>query len=236
VLVYIGKLGLNYVKEENGFLVIGAATTTARLAEDGLVATRAPALAAAARQSGSRAIRTVATVGGNLANASPAADLAIPLLAMDAEVRLVSAGGERTVPLREFFAGPGETVLRPGELMLEIRVPSCAGQCVFLKLGRRKAMTLSVLNVAVRLEMQDGICQQAHIALGAMAPTPLCCLEAEAMLAGKALDRALIEQCAAAAVAQSSPIDDQRATAWYRAQAGKALVARALARAAGLEG
>ncbi len=241
VLVYIGGLGLDYIREDDGKLVIGAATPTAKIAASELVAKKASSLADAARQSGAVTVRNAATIGGNLGNASPAADLATTLLVLDAQLLLRSAKEDRSVALKDFFIGPGQTVLKPGELIVEVSVPLSKGKAVFLKLGRRKAMTLSVVNVAVHLEM-DGkrrweklICQEARIALGSMAPTPLRCAKAEGLLKGQVLDKALIAQCAAEAVAESSPIDDQRATAWYRQQAGTVLVGRALAQAAGIE-
>jgi len=235
VLLYIGGLGLDYIREEDEKLVIGAATPMARLAASDLVAEKASALAKAARQCGSAAIRTTATIGGNLANASPASDLAPPLLVMGAELRLASAREQRVVAVKDFFTGPGETVLKPDELIVEIHVPLPKGKTVFLKLGRRKAQTLSLTSVAVRLEMDGKVCDDARIALGSMAPTPLRCTKAEGLIKGKALDRALIAECATKAVAESNPIDDQRATAWYRKKTGTALVARALAQAAGIE-
>lgn len=235
VLLYIGGLGLDYIREEDGKLVIGAATPMARLAASGLVAEKASALAEAARQCGSVATRTTATIGGNLANASPAADLAPPLLVIDADLHLASAREQRVVAVKDFFTGPGETVLKPDELIIEVHVPLLKGKTVFLKLGRRKAQTLSLTSVAVRLEMDGKVCDDARIALGSMAPTPLRCTKAEGLIKGKALDKALIAECATEAVAESSPIDDQRATAWYRKKAGTALVARALAQAAGIK-
>ncbi|MBC7259732.1 MAG: xanthine dehydrogenase family protein subunit M [Chloroflexi bacterium] len=246
VLVYIGNLGLDYIEQADGKLVIGAATPTAKIAASPLIAEKAAALAEAARLSASPAIRTAGTIGGNLANASPAADLATPLIALGATVVLVSATGEREVPVEDFFTGPGQTVLQPGELIKEVRVPVRKGKSVFLKLGRRKAMTLSVVNVAVYVEMEKGQkCVDARVALGAMAPVPLRCKKAEGVLQGcvlpmsalegaEFLDKARIEKAAELAIAESSPIDDQRATAWYRRKAGKVLVARALAAAAGI--
>ena len=235
VLLYIGGLSLDYIREEGGKLVIGAATPTAKLAGDALIAENATALAEGAKHSGSVATRNAATIGGNLANASPGADLATPLLVMDAELHLTGAGGKRTVAINDFFTGPGETLLKSDELIFEIHVPPFKGKTVFIKLGRRKAMTLSVVSVAVRLDMAEKTCNEARIALGSMAPTPMRCLKAEEMITGKELDEALIIQCAAEAVAESSPIDDQRATAWYRRKAGEALVARALRQHVGIE-
>ncbi|NIQ39438.1 MAG: xanthine dehydrogenase family protein subunit M [Proteobacteria bacterium] len=235
VLLYIGGLDLNYIREEDGKLVIGATTPTGKLAESDLLAKKASALVEAARHSGCFSTRTTATVGGNLANGSPAADLAPPLMVMDAECHLVNAKGKRVVAVKEFFTGPGETVLRADELLTEIHVPIPKGKTDFLKLGRRKTMTLSVANVGVHLVLNGRKCTVASIALGSMAPTPLRCVKAEELITGKELDEALIGECATQAVAESEPIDDQRASAWYRKKAGRALVARALARAAGLE-
>lgn len=234
VLVYIGNLGLDYIREKGGRLLVGAATPLAEIASSRKVAKKAAALSEAARLAATAAVRTTATIGGNLANASPAADLAIPLLAMDADLLLKSEKGERVVPLKDFFKSPGKTLLDPGELIIEASVPLLEGNCVFLKLGRRKALSLSVVNTAVRLDLQGSICREARIAVGAVAPTPLRCFEAEALLVGRSIDRELIGQCAALAIAAGRPVDDRRASAWYRKKAGTALVARALALAAGM--
>jgi len=235
ILVYIGGIGLNFIKNKSGRLVIGAGTSWTSLIGNALLAEKASALAEAARLGGSWAIRNAGTIGGNLANASPAADLATPLLAMDAELLLSSTGGERIVPIKEFFKGPGETALRADELIAEIYVPPVKGKTVFLKLGRRKSMTLSVVNVSVCLDMEDRTCNEARVALGSMAPTPIRCTKAEDKIKGKKVDEALINECATTAIAESNPVDDQRATAWYRKKAGQALVARALAQAAGID-
>lgn len=234
-LIYIGKLGLDYIKEEKGRMVIGAATPMSRIAGSKRVAKKAAALAEAARQAGTNAVRTAGTIGGNLANASPAADLATPLLVLDADLSLVSQKKKRTVPLKEFFKGPGQTVLQAGEMIKEISFPIPKGKTAFVKLGRRKALTLSVVNAAVRLEVNRKKCREARIALGSVAPIPLRCPKAEGLLANQEISADLIGQCASEAMAASSPIDDQRASAWYRKKAGVAVVARALAKAAGLD-
>ena len=236
ILIYVGGIGLSYIKEEGGTILIGAATSTADLAASALLKEKAAALYQAAGLSGSEAIRTSATIGGNLANASPAADLATPLLAMDADLVLASASGERTLPVGDFFQGPGETVLKSDELIKEIRVPVPKGKTLFAKLGRRKAQTLSVMNVALQLTMDGEKVDSARIALGAMASKPIRCASAEAVLAGKKPDASLIAECSDKAISETSPIDDQRASAWYRRQAGRAVVSRALAQAAGLGG
>jgi len=235
VLIYVGGLASDYLREEDGNLTISALTPTATLITSTLIGEKASALSEAARQSGSTPIRNTATIGGNLANASPAADLATPLLVMDAELVLASAKGKRVVAIKDFFVGPGQTALKPEELIMEIYIPAFVGKAIFLKLGRRKAMTLSVVNVAVRLDIEKGKCNDARIALGSMAPTPIRCIRSEGLLKGNAIDKSLISTCAAEAIAETSPIDDQRATAWYRRKAGENLVGRALAQAAGIE-
>ena len=234
-LIYVGKLGLDYIKEEKGRMIIGAATPMAKIAGSKAVAKKAAALSEAARQAGTAAVRTAGTIGGNLANASPAADLATPLLVLDADLSLVSQKKKRMVALKDFFKGPGQTVLQPGEMIKEVSFPIPKGKTVFVKLGRRKALTLSVVNAAVRLEVNRKKCQEARIALGSVAPTPLRCPKAEGMLKDQEISKDLILQCASEAMAASSPIDDQRASAWYRKKAGAAVVAKALAKAAGLE-
>ena len=234
VFIYIGSLPLDYVKEEEDKILLGACTPASKLVASKLLAEKTPALLEAARSIGSEAIRTKATIGGNLVNGSPAADLATPLLAMDAEVKLESAGQTRTMPLKDFFQGPGQTALKAEELLTEIAIPASRGRTVFLKLGRRKALTLSIMNVATRVVQNGGTVETVRIAVGAMAPVPMRCTAAESMVAGKKLEQKLIDECAECAIAETNPINDQRATAWYRRRAGKAMVARALGLAAGL--
>jgi CO/xanthine dehydrogenase FAD-binding subunit len=232
-LIHIGRLGLGYIREENEKLTIGAATTWTQIIASELVKKKIRMLAEAACQGGCVATRNTGTIGGNLANASPAGDLCVALLALDADLFLRSEGGERIVSIKDFFKGPGQTIRKQDELLTEIRVPIPKGKTSFLKLGRRKALTLSVANTGVHLVMGGGKCEDARISLGAMAPTPLRCVKAEERIKGKTVDQDTIQSCADAAVAESKPIDDQRATAWYRMKAGKALVARAIAQAAG---
>ena len=237
ILLYLGGLGLDYIREDGERLVIGAATSTSKLIASPLVARRANTLSEAARQLGSVAIRTTATIGGNLANGSPAADLAPPLLAMDAELVLVSAGGRRTVPVNQFFTGPGLTVLEAGELIEEVSISPFKGKVAFVKLGRRKTMTLAVVSSAARIETAPGtgVCKDARIAVGAMAPTPVRCTKAEEVLKGKVLESGLLSACAAQAVDECDPIEDGRASAWYRKKAGVAVIARSLFQASGME-
>ncbi len=235
IIIYTGGIGFAYIKDGNGKLIIGAGTTWSNLISNALVAEKAGVLAEAARQGGCVATRNAGTIGGNIVNASPAADLVAPLLALGAELAVKSSKAERMIPIKDFFTGPGTTILNPDELVTEIHVPYVQGKAVFLKLGRRRAMTLSVVNTAVNLQMDGNICKEARIALGSMAPKPLRCEKAEGILKGNSVDKDLIGKCAAEAIKEASPIDDQRATAWYRKKAGEKLVAQALSRAAGIE-
>jgi len=228
------EIGLNGIIEENGRIRIGSTTTHAQLVESEILQRQCPALVQAAGSIGGPLIRNRGTVGGNICNASPAADLAPALLVLDAEAILKSEKGTRRVVLKDFFLGPGKAALEPDELLAEISIPLPQGKSRFLKLGRRKAMTLSIVNAAVSLELEGRRCRAAKIALGSVAPTPIRCSPAETLLAGKEIDAKLIERCAAEAMAVSQPVDDQRAKAWYRIQAGTVLLKRALMMAAGL--
>jgi carbon-monoxide dehydrogenase medium subunit len=179
----------------------------------------------------------LATLGGNLCNASPGADIACALLGLGAQVVLKKKGGERTVPLADFFTGPGATVLEPDELMTEIQMEATGdGEgSAFAKVGRRQAMTLAVLNAAARVALDEkGKCQDVIIAIGAAAPTPLRARAAEALLKGKLLTDEAVEAAAAKASEEIKPIDDVHGTAWYRRKLTKVLVARTLHEAAAI--
>ena len=225
---------LNGVKEPDPVLRIGATTTHTQLAESDILQRTCPALGQAAASVGGPLVRNRGTIGGNIANASPAADLACALLALEAEAVLRSEKRIRVVPLGDFFIGPGQTMINPDELLTEVSIRPPKGKCVFRKLGRRQAMSLAIVNAAVCLEMEGKICRKSRIALGSVAPTPIRCHEAEMMLANKEFGPELISKCAGAAMALAKPIDDQRAKAWYRVEAGTVLLKRALAEAAGL--
>lgn len=233
-LIYVGGLGIDGVKEENDQLILGAGLTWSQIIENDVIVAKAPMLTDAAKQGGSEATRNAGTLGGNLCNASPAGDLSCALMALNAQVVLKSSGGERVVAIQDFFTGPGSTVRAANELLTEVHVPIPRGETAFLKLGRRKAMTLSVVSTGIQIIMSGSRCEEAAISLGAMAPTPLRCTRAEGSIRGKTLDAAVIADCAETTISESSPIDDQRATAWYRKKAGKALVAEAIRQAAGM--
>ncbi len=229
-IVSIGRLpGWDYIREEDGRLLIGPLITFAALEKSALVQKRATALAEAASEVGGPAIRNTATLAGNLVKASPAADGAVALLGLGADVKLVSKEGERVVPLADFFVGPGETLIRPDELISEISVSLAAERSCFLKLGRRKANTLAVVSVAAALSLNGGnACREARLALGSVAPTPMRATKAEDALRGKALTGEVIQQAAQVAAGETKPITDVRGADWYRKEVTEVLVRRAL--------
>jgi CO/xanthine dehydrogenase FAD-binding subunit len=182
-------------------------------------------------------VRSLATLGGNICNASPAGDTVCAMIALGAEVELRSRAGRRVLPLEKVFTGPGKTVIRPGELLTEIRIRPTARRegSAYAKVGRRQALTLAVLNAAARVRLDaKGNCADVRIAIGAAAPTPLRAVKAEAVLRGKPFTREAIAQAADAAVREIKPIDDVHGTAWYRRRLTRVLVTRVLASAGGL--
>ncbi|MEZ5887271.1 MAG: xanthine dehydrogenase family protein subunit M [Paracoccaceae bacterium] len=220
-------------------LRIGAATTWAAIAS----ATLPPALAAlqdAAREVGGRQIQNAGTVGGNLCNASPAADGVPPLLVLEAEVELASASGTRRLPLADFVTGPRRTALAPGELLVAVHLPRPAlmGRSRFLKLGARKYLVISIASVAARLLEREGHVALARIAVGACSPVARRLPAVEAALEGAPLAEAAGRILARDVAAALAPIDDVRATAAYRLEAATELVRRAVTELAGdgLEG
>jgi carbon-monoxide dehydrogenase medium subunit len=232
VLVDISRLAeLRGVRQEDGHVVAGAATTLAEILADPLVARHAAPLGSAAAAFASPLVRNRATLGGNLADGSPAADSAPPLLVLDAEVALASCGGTRWLPLDDFFVSVRKTRLQPGELLVAIRwpmpAPSAGGG--FAKFGLRRADAISVVSAAVFLDRGgDGICRQARIALGAVAPRPIRARAAEAALEGRKLDREAIDEAAMLCGEAASPIDDVRGSAAYRRRLATVLVRRLL--------
>jgi CO/xanthine dehydrogenase FAD-binding subunit len=219
------RAGMDQMHTENGHIRIGAATTLARLSQ----LEELPILAQAAGKLGGPAVRTLATVGGNMFAPSPYADIAVPLLALDAQVELAGPQGRRTLPLDQFFSGWGATACAAGELLVSLSVPRPNGQCAYMKFGRRQANTPSVVAVAVRVVKQaDGTVSDSRIALGAAGPQPTRARDAEAALVGQALDDASIAAAAEAAMAASDPPTDALASGWYRKKMVGVFVKRAL--------
>jgi carbon-monoxide dehydrogenase medium subunit len=231
-VVDIGELHeLNYLTMVAQYgLTIGATTTIRTLETDAVILDHYPVVAESAGTLGSVAIRNVATVGGNLCNAAPSADMAPALVALSATVRLIGPESERMLPLEQFFVGPGDTALRHGELLASIHVPplprDAAG--VYLKHSLRNASDLPVAAVGGILQMDGQQCKDVRLVLGAVAPTPMRARAAEDMLLGQVLKNDLIEQAARTASEESRPITDVRASAAYRKEMVRVLTKRAM--------
>jgi len=219
---------LNQIKLENQYLKIGALATVHEVEVNPLVLKQAGILAQAASLLGSLQIRNKGTIGGNLCHASPAADLAPPLLALEGRVGMVGKNGKRMVDLENFFVGPGITTLKSDEILTEIQVPNLplGTRGIYLKFSPRKAMDLALVGVAVLItpDVSNQICNRARIALGAVAPTPSRARRAERVLEGKRLERELLHEVSDLAAEESKPVSDIRGSAWYRKEILKILV------------
>ncbi|MCK4489280.1 MAG: xanthine dehydrogenase family protein subunit M, partial [Anaerolineales bacterium] len=181
-------VSLDFIEDQGKEVVIGALTTHQKLADSALIKNVNPALTAAAESVGCIQTRCRGTLGGNIANASPAADTIPPLLIYDAELLLQSLEGERLLPLEDFLKGPGETTLKPGEFIHSVSFSPLSGSwgSVFLKIGKRSGMAISVVNGTAAIVLDDdGMISDARIALGAVAPTVIRCRETEKSLIGK---------------------------------------------------
>ena len=213
---------------------IGATTTLHEVETNKLVKEICPVLAEIVGQVGSIQVRNRGTIGGNVGNGSPAADLARALLILDADMEVESATGRRAVPIESFFIGPGETAIRRGEILRRILVSALkpGTRTASIKYGPRRAMDCAVASVAVALTFDpSGVCQAARIALGSVAPTPIRARQAEALLVGHKITEGHLEKVAKAAQSEARPITDVRASAGYRIQLVQVLVKRAIRKA-----
>lgn len=215
-------------------LRFGALVTLTALIEHPVVGAEYPVLPFTALYMGSPAIRNLATVGGNLCNASPAADLSPVLLALDAEIGIASTAGERRLSLAELFRGPGRTVLGPGELLAWIEIPRRPREWAvrYERLDVRRAMDIAIAGAALAVRREGPRVAAARIALCAVAPTPLRVPAAEAALVAGGLSEAAIDGVAELAMVAARPISDVRATAEYRREMVGVLVRRGLTRIA----
>ena len=223
-----GLPGMHDIQETPEGLFVGAAVRMNEIASSEIVRSHWDILAQGAGSVGSEQIRNRATLGGNLANASPAADMSSPLLALGACVTVEGASGRRSIPLADFFEGPGKADLGKA-LLVEVVFPDPPGSgWSFQKYGRTQT-DISVVNAAAGLAADaEGRVEWARIALGAVAPTPIRASEAEKALAGRKLDASAINDAAAIVEATVSPISDVRAPADYRRHMSGVLVRRAL--------
>jgi len=232
VLIDITGLELDYIKSDSQGLRIGATTTFADLAVSPILQ-KSPfnILAQAARQIGTPQIRNVATIGGNICHAVPSADSAPALLVLGATLSISGKTGERVVNIADFFKDVRKDALEKGELLTEVQLPVLPARTgtAFTKKGRVAVADLAVVNAAVRVTLTAGnTCQDACIALGAVAPVPLRARKAEAMLEGEEPREELLEKVAARAAEEIKPISDIRSSAEYRKTLSRVLVERAL--------
>jgi CO/xanthine dehydrogenase FAD-binding subunit len=214
--------GLSGVAMSGGKIRIGTLTTVTELMEDQIINDFAPVIAEAGDRFASDQLRNAASIGGNICNASPAGDMIIPLLVLDAEVELASwqdgAAQTRQVPLNEFFTAPGKTVKRPNELLTAVIFDKPADSFVarFRKSGPRPALEISTVSVGIGGNLENGSLKNVRAAMGAVAPTPIRAHRVEATLEGKPLDTDRIKSAAVSAGQDATPIDDIRGSAWYR--------------------
>lgn len=203
--------------EVNGGARIGALATIHQIIQHKELGRAYPVLVEAARRLGSVQIRNAATIGGNLANASPSADMALPLLVLGAKLKLRQGEKNRTAPIGDFFKGPGESCLTPSEILTEICLepPAAKAKGVFLKKGRVR-MDLALASLAILVEMEGETCRKARIAAGAAAPVPLRLHRVESQLEGQLVSPELVTEAQRTASESVSPITDIRSTAEYR--------------------
>ena len=228
--------GLDYLEYRDGEgLRLGALARIRDIETSKVIREKFWLLSEAAGYLGSVQVRNRATVGGNLCHATPSADMAPALIGLGAMVRYSGAGGEKVLPLEDFFQGPGKTVLQGDEILTEIRVPEMGRYTdgVYLKFSPRRAMDLAVVGVASVLttDKTGSKCEEIRIVLGAVAPVPMRAKKAEEVLRGKKLNETLIREAGKVASQEAKPITDIRASEWYRRQIVEELTVRTVQQA-----
>jgi carbon-monoxide dehydrogenase medium subunit len=230
---------LDFVRAERKGVTLGALVSHSAAASSSIVRQQFPDLAEACAQVGATQIQNLGTIGGNLCNASPAADTAPPLLLLEAVLTLASSRGERRIPIHEFFLGPRQTVMEADEILKEIFIPQAIGRrgATYLKLGRRQAMEIAIVGVgvAIHLNGSDRVVSECRVAMGSVAPTVVRARGAEKILRDREITNELVDEVAAVAADEARPISDVRASAQYRLdmvrvlcrQAAQAALARA---------
>jgi carbon-monoxide dehydrogenase medium subunit len=233
-LVDIGRIpGLDYIKEDGGFLRIGALAREAALEASTLVKSKYPILADTAAVIADPVVRNLATVAGNLAHGDPANDHPATMLALGAEVVLTGAKGARTVPIAQFFTGLFTTALKPGEVLSEIRipVPPAGSGGAYVKL-ERKVGDFATAGAAAFLVIEGGVIKRAGLGLTNVGPTPIQATEAEKSLAGKKPEEAAFAEASRLAAAATKPSPDRRGSVEYKKEMARVLTLRALRKAA----
>jgi len=210
-------------------VIIGARATHNEVMNNRLLQEKYRSVCEAAHSMAADQIRNIGTVGGNLVNAVPSADLPPILIALDARARIVGSSRERTISLEDFFLGPGKTVLEKGEILAEIIIPDqpTTGSN-YIKFGLRRAGALAVAGVASSVTVSDGTCRDVRVVLGAVSPTPMRALEAENVLRGKKISQELIDEAGKIAAAEAKPINDIRGSIEYRRNLVNVLTRRSL--------
>ena len=217
---------LKYIRENAGFIEIGSMTTHSDIVNSALIREKAFALAEAAGEVGAPQIRNRGTVGGNICNASPAADTVPALLALGATIEVKSKDIAVQLPLSEVFLGPSKTCLRAGEYISKITLAPLASNegAAFIKNGNRKAQAIAVINGAAWLQVNNGVINNVRVALGAVAPTPIRLYEVEKQLINKKANTEVFEEAAEMAALHIKPISDIRGGADHRLRLAKVLV------------
>lgn len=237
----IGLKNLNdlnsIIYSEGEGLRLGALATHQSIADSNLIKERFGALAVACSKIGTPQIRSMGTIGGNLCNASPAADSAPPLIALGATLKLISFARERIIPAEKFFNGPGKTVLLVGEVLSEIQVPTPPPHTglTYIKMPARTAVDIAAVGVAVSItiNLENQICRDVKIVLGAVAPTPIRAKRAEEVIRGKKMEGNLIQKAAQLASEEAYPISDVRSSADYRVEMVEVVTKQAISHAIG---
>ena len=223
---------LDYVRmDARGNIKIGALASLRSIETNPDVSERQPVLSEAAREIGSVQIRHLATLAGNLCNAAPSADMEPPLLGLGCTVKLTGPRGDRTIPLEEFFVGPGQTALKRGELLREVQVKSSPPRtgCVYLKHAIRRAMDIAIVGVTARITLNGGMkAKDVRISLGAVGPVPMRAPKSEELLRNQELNDEIIQEAAQIASTEARPITDIRGSAEYRTEMVRVLTRRAL--------
>jgi CO/xanthine dehydrogenase FAD-binding subunit len=226
---------LKGISDEKEGLKIGPLVTLEEIERSKVIKEKYSILWEAVSVMASPQVRTLGTIGGNLSSAVPSADTAPPLIALGASVSLKGIHGERRVRVEDFFRGPGESVLKPDEILIQILIPkpSQRSSGTYLKMMRRNALDLALVGVAVflRLDLNKEVCKEARIVLGAVAPTPIRALKAEEILIGKEVSEALAKEAGRMASEEARPISDVRASMEYRQTIISILTKRALMKA-----
>jgi len=225
------KKELGYIREISPNIEIGSLTTHSEISSSELLQRKAECLAEACSILGTLQVRNLGTIGGNLVNASPAADTAPPLLVLDGAIVLKSLKNERILKIEEFFKGVKQTAIKPDEVLEKIFFKPLNRDeyaSTYMRIGRRNANSISVVSVANVVKVEDGVFEDVRISLGAVAPTPIMAREASNFLKGRRVNIDNIEKAAEIAAREAKPISDIRASEWYRREMVRILTKRSI--------